>query len=503
MSLTSSIQQLAELKQKQDLERNYTVFFKSAWSVIHEAPLMWNWHLDVVCNACQNVAVGGVKRCIICLPPRCSKSMAAGVMLTPWIWTIQPGFNTLSMCHDLRLATRDATLSRTIIASAWYQGKWPTSFKRDQNAKHNFSNSKGGVRSSFGMDMGVTGHGADLIIVDDPISAWDGMYSPSAREYVNNKFDKEISSRFTDQSTGRILIIVQRLDENDLVGFLLDKYPGIWKTIILPAEYSEEIAEKYNTYDYDPRRKEGELLHPQRLPRWFLDEQRIKGEDMYNSQYMQNPSAITQTTIPVDKLKIYTQFNGVSVINLISCDCSFNNKSDSSYVVLQAWSLIDGKYYLLDQVRGQFDFMMTVEQVKSLLITMGEKGRKADRILIENKANGPALVSYFCQLIEDAMLNIEIIAIGPYVHPIFNESKINRAQFAASLIEKGLVYVPNDELMPWVPKFLEELKRFPKSVHDDQVDAFSQALIYFLTLLEDMQNIDLQIGSGLIGYGKR
>ena len=224
-----------------------------------------------------------------------------------------------------------------------------------------------------------------------------------------------------------------------------------WKLINYPA-----IAEHDEKY-----RREGEALHPDRYP---LSDLREKQATMPPSEwaalYQQRPIPAGGGVFKEDWINYYTtppaEFDKI----VLSWDMTFKDSDGSDYVVGAVWARAGGQFYLLDQVRGRWDFVTTMHQ----FIALSKKHKKAMRKLVEDKANGSAIID---------TLKTQIPGIIP-VTP--TESKEARASAIATLWEAHNVFLPSPEIAPWIRSFTDELLSFPAGAHDDQVDAMTQAL---------------------------
>ena len=312
-----------------------------------------------------------------------------------------------------------------------------------------------GVYRSTGIGGGITGMGADILILDDPIK--DAEQADSAT-YREKTWEWYISTAYTRLSPGGgVLLCVTRWNEDDLPGRLLEaeKVGGDkWDCIIYPA-----IAEREES-----NRNTGEALHEGRWPLARL--QAIKnsykgqyGARMWASLYQQRPSPSEGGVLKRAWWKFFDSPPAKMDEIIQSWDCSFKNLKTSSYVVGQVWGRKGANKYLLDQVRDQMDFPETIAAIRM----MTNKWPNARGKLIEDKANGIAVIQ---------VLKNEISGIIP-VEP--KGGKEARAQAVSWDIEAGNVFLPRTA--QWAHDFVEECALFPNGAHDDQVDAMSQALV--------------------------
>jgi predicted phage terminase large subunit-like protein len=298
-----------------------------------------------------------------------------------------------------------------------------------------------------GVEGGITGEAADILIIDDPIKDFAEAMSDSTR---NTVFDWMTSTAFTRvQEGGGIIIMATRWHMDDPIGRLLQNQRERWKLINYPA-----IAE----HD-EPNRQIGDPLSPERFS---LESLLQKKADMSSYQwealYQQRPSPVRGGIFKRDDWQFYPQMPAQFDLVLQSWDCAFKDKSTSDFVVGQVWGVKGADKFLLDQVRDRMSFTQTVSAIRSLTTKWPQPHMK----LVEDKANGTAVIETLQHEIAG------IIAVEP------QGGKEARAHAASCEVESHNVYLP--ESARWVQGFIEECAAFPTAAHDDQVDAMTQAL---------------------------
>lgn len=448
-----------EAIRKERAERSFYEFVKQAWHVVEPATeFVDGEHIRLICETLQRTGPGGIQALVINIPPRCMKSLLTCVFFPAWKWIIAPGTRFLYSSYSLQLATRDSIKCRRLIESPWYQERWRDRYKlaTDQNSKSRYENTKGGHRVICSPDSSTTGEGGDYIIVDDPVNVTDAL-SDSEREKVVEWWDTSMSTRVNDPATATRIIIGQRVHVEDLSGHCLQT--GNYFHLCLPAEYEVKDYNDQPKLISDFRTIEGQLLWPERLSQEFLDGQKAAlGSYSYAGQYQQRPTPPGGVIIHTDWLRYYEHLPEKLDTLIQSWDLTFTNSKTSDFVVGQVWGRAGANFYLIDQVRGRFDFPETIKQIKALSVRYPQATIK----LIEKAANGFAAI---------ATLQNEVPGL---IAVPATKSKEARLIAVAPLFESGNVYLPQGTA--FLDAYTQELTAFPSAPHDDQVDATTQAL---------------------------
>lgn len=443
-------------------QRSLRTFTEQAWPLVVPAPYVAGWYVDAICQHLEAVVRGEIRRLLITIPPRFTKSTITSVMLPAWIWTTKPETRLLFASYAEGLAVRDATTSRRLLQSTWYQENWANRFALagDMNLKSRYENDHGGLRLSVGIGGSVTGEGGDILVVDDAHNILS-VESDIVRKGVLDWFDQVWSTRANDPRSAAWVIIGQRSHCDDLAGHVLEA--GGWEHLNLPMEY--EPSERRTSIGWsDPRHDEGALLCPQRMDAATVEQQkRSLGSFGYSAQYAQRPVPAGGGVWKRDWFRFYRRADLPAKFDMVvaSWDCAFKDLKTSDFVAGQLWGRRGADFYLLDQTHGRLDFPATLAAIRNL----NARARYTVRaVLVEDKANGSACI---------AVLKREIpgmLAINP------EGGKEGRAAAVAPLIEAGNVKLPMAEEEPWIEDTLLEFCMFPAAKHDDRVDACSQAL---------------------------
>ena len=305
-----------------------------------------------------------------------------------------------------------------------------------------------------------TGRGADIIIIDDPLKA-DDAQSEKARRSVNDWYGTTLLSRLDDKISGAIVLVMQRLHEDDLAGKLLRD--NGWRHLDLPAIAleDEQIAIGPGA---NHRRREGEALHPEREPLTVLEEiKRQMGSLAFAAQYLQRPVPPDGNLLKRNWIRSYDNApsRGVGVQVVQSWDVASTTAATGDWSVCSTWLMSRRTYYLIDVWRGRLEF----PQVRRKVIALAQEHRP-NRILIEQA--GPGL-----HLIQDLRTNPTSGVPMPIgIRP--EGDKLVRMEAQCARFEAGQVHLPKEA--PWLSDFLHELLAFPNGRHDDQIDSVSQFL---------------------------
>jgi predicted phage terminase large subunit-like protein len=306
----------------------------------------------------------------------------------------------------------------------------------------------------------LTGRGADIILIDDPLKPEEAL-SATQRQVANDWFSHTLYSRQNDKRSGAIVIIMQRLHEDDLVGHVLAQEP--WEVVCFPA-----IAEADGLHEIEtilgPRRftrRRGEALHPARESIATLDQiRRTVGEYNFAGQYQQSPAPLGGGLVKADWFKRYSAKEQPERFEQIVQSWDTANKASelSDYSVCTTWGIAGGQLYLLGLLRRRLEYPALKRAVRDQ-----QSQYNANVVLIEAKASGTQLIQ-------------ELIVDGCHGVTRYQPEcdKIMRLHAQTASIENGFVHLP--ETAPWLAEYLHEMSTFPKGKHDDQVDSTAQFL---------------------------
>ena len=286
------------LEEKEAAEKSLVEYIKQAWHVVEPGqPYSHNWHIDLIAEHLEaitdEVTIDDAyyNRLLINIPPGHMKSLLVNVFWPSWEWGPRnmPHLRYVCTSHSQNLAIRDSTKMRRLIQSEWYQRRWGdrVTLTGDQNAKTKFENTATGFREAVAFES-MTGVRGDRVIIDDPHSV-DSAQSDAMRNSVIETFLEAVPSRLNNPSKSAIIVIMQRLHEEDVSGVILDKGLG-YDHIMLPMRYEPSRAMPTMLGVEDPRREQGELLFPDRFPEEVVDrDEAVMGPYATAGQFQQSP----------------------------------------------------------------------------------------------------------------------------------------------------------------------------------------------------------------------
>ncbi|WP_093032231.1 phage terminase large subunit [Ruegeria marina] len=422
-----------------------------------------NWHIDAIAHKLEQVARGEVTRLIITMPPRSLKSISASVAFPAWMLGINPKLRILAVSYSEGLSEKLAFDCLKVIESSWYGACFPdTRIARGRGARGDFGTTKGGGRFSTSVGGTLTGRGGDIILLDDPHKPEEAT-SEVKRKAVLDWYRSTLLSRLNDPRSGPIVLIQQRVHEDDLAGMLLAQ--GGWNHLDLPA-----IAEEAMQIDLGKRGlislRPGNLLYPDRLPQDLLDRRRAElGSYVFAAQYQQRPAPLGGGIVKWAWFKQYVQAppRGPRDRIVQSWDTASKAAELNDYSVCTTWFVRNGDAWLLDVHRVRLEFPELRHRIEREARLHG-----AGTVLIEAAGSG-------IQLIQDLKRNSRLNIIGRTPQG----DKATRLLGVSPMIEGGRIAIP--ENAPWLTEFQREITLFPNSKHDDQVDSLSQFLDWLST----------------------
>jgi predicted phage terminase large subunit-like protein len=438
------------------LAHNLNAFCEFAFGVVRpEVRFKRNWHLDAMAEKLSQVASGRIRRLIITLPPRNLKSLYSSVALPAWFLGHHPWERVVVVSYSDFLARQHANDFRRLVNDPTYQSSFPA-MRLDRDTDREISTTKRGKRIATSIEGTLTGIGGNLIIIDDPIKPGDAM-SESVRARVIEWYRSTLLSRGDDKTAMRIIVVMQRVHENDLVGYLLEQ--GGFDVLNLPA-----IAQRAATYELgDGRRytrQKGELLHPEHEPADALIElKREMGPIAFSAQYQQSPMPPGGRIIKRKWLTTYDDVQSQSGDRIImSWDIALSETESGDYSACVVLLRRREVFYVLEVVRGRFPFDTLKQKVMEV-----KRRYDSPTLLIEDSPISRGLI----QSLREQSINVTV----------YKPDTDKRARVIAQsdLFAGGSVRFPRRAA--WLEEFTAELLAFPGR-HDDQVDALTQGLAW-------------------------
>lgn len=438
-----------------------------------QTPFVDGNHFRVLATAFENVISGKTPRLLVAVPPRFGKSMLGSVALPAWALGREPGLKVICASYGDQLARGFAQKSRDVMVSPTYQSIFPgAGLDHGGGALEELRTEAKGYRMATSVGGVVTGKGANLIIIDDPLKAVDAE-SDQIRQTVYDWVKGSLMSRFDLGEIGQMIVIMQRLHQDDLIGRLRDD--GGWAMLEMPAK-----AWKEATYDMGYGRswsvKPGELLYPAGFNDAALQERRSSmSEASFNAQFMQRPDAAGGTLFKLKHFQRYTQrpFNHHIELIVQSWDLALTEESHGAFSVCTTWAICGLKLYLLDVFRKKLDFPRLAYAVRNLA-----KKHQAHQVIIETSGIGKAV---FQEVRKDEALLGRLMGHNP------KEGKVERATVQVPKVERKRVYLPM--AAPWLEAFEAEVTGFPLTKYADQVDS----MVQFLHALDSPNQITMNL----------
>tara|TARA_R100000152_G_C6780009_1_gene212272 strand:- start:2395 stop:3927 length:1533 start_codon:yes stop_codon:yes gene_type:complete len=433
-------------------------------------------HIEVISNKLKELEEGKIKRLMVFLPPRSSKSVICSKLFPAWYIGRNPEHEILTVSHSDQLSSDFGRSVRDLITTEDYQNIFKgVTLRTDVRAAGKWKTNQGGTYYAAGVRSQIAGRGAHIAILDDVMSEEDS-YSEAGRKYVKDWYPAGLRTRI--MPNGSILIINTRYHYDDLCGWLLkqqeeqSEYEVLpWEVLRIPAWLDEEAAELLQLpvgSSYFPEWKPDEVLK--------IDEQEIKasnGSRYWNALYMQDPTPDEGGLIKKDWLQEWSYSQPPTCQFIIQTyDTAFSTKTTADYSVIQTWGIFsnyevdyDGteefnaNLILLGNIKGRFEYPELRRMAQMLYYQ-----HKPDICIVEKKASGQSLI----QDMRRGGL--------PVQEYLPDRDKVSRVYAASPMIESGRVWLPSGK--PWADDLVTELLQFPNAAHDDQVDAMTMAIHY-------------------------
>jgi predicted phage terminase large subunit-like protein len=416
--------------------------------------------------ACKNREI---TRLIINIPPRHLKSISIAVSFPAWLLGQNPSEQIMCASYSYRLSEKHSLECRLVLQQPWYKEIFPeTQLTEDQNTKIKFVTTKRGHRIATSVNGTVTGEGGDFLIVDDALNAKDQM-SIAKRDKANIWFDQAYATRLNDKKKGVIIVIMQRLHEDDLTGHLLRK--GGWDHLCLPAiAEKDEVIEKGNI---KLERKIDSLLHPERMGHVELERAKIElGSLAFAGQYQQRPSPEGGGEFRKEWLCFYEKLALHTLNFYLLIDPANTKKKKSDYTAMivvgaggdENWYIVDIIYDRLNPREREDTLFDLHKKYKPKIVACESYGMQCD-------------IDWFKKAMEDRNYRFNIQPVGGML------SKTDRIRRLIRYFADHKIYLPrvlyrtdyNGKLTDVIDILIHhEYLAFPTGLHDDMLDALSR-----------------------------
>lgn len=467
-------------------------------------------HLDVLDAALQQVSSGELTRLIVTMPPRHGKSERVSKKFPAWHLGRNPEDEMIVASYSIDLARDFSRIAKDTLGSRANVFDQTVDKNRAAAESWGIAGHRGGLVAA-GVGGPITGRGAKIAIIDDPVKNSEEANSQTMRDKIWEWYQSTLYTRLTPD--GRIIVVMTRWHEDDLVGRLLRKEQE-------EIETGEHVGERWTVINFPAIAEDNDVLGrapgEPLWPEYGFDIKRLEkikqdvGSYVFNALYQQRPSAQegnmfkrhwwrfwqrSGQNLPPVPVRIGEQILHIQPETLPgrfdeqiqSWDCTFKDSDGSDLVCGQVWGREAVNKYLLDQVKDRMDIIRTMDEI----LSMTTRWPKARLKLIEDKANGPAVMQMLKRKVSG------MVAVQP------EGGKIARASAAAPEVEAGNVFLPHPMIAPWVQEFINVFASFPKVAHDDEVDAFSQAmgrLMYHTSARQDYHDDHDYSGGSRTGY---
>lgn len=452
-------------------ESSFYHFVIRAWPEIIPDEFQDNWHIRVLCDHLQAVAEGKILKLLINICPRSGKSVILNQLFPCWLWTHTPNKRILTLSHGQDLAIENSTNARRLIESDWYQALWPTALRRDQNSKSAFANDKKGARITSPIGS-VTGKGANLVIVDDPHSVEDAK-SEQVLKHGVDLFREAVSSRVNNPKKDAIIVVMQRLHQKDVSGYILDHPELDYDHLCIPyvADGEERKPTKLGWVDH---RQEGELMIPDRFDEAFVIAQKTNLTPYgFAGQYQQNPVPAEDGFFDLGWFKRFDLEQRPKTLNYyMTSDHAPSGKHD--YNVFRVWGVDPQRnIYLVDSFRKKCTMdvafgMLRGSDGRAVVASEGALALIRKWRVSAWFPEKDAAWNANANLLQAYMLEVGVFCYIKPVAPQRAGDKRGKAQPLQAMASNGAVHIPTGLMGD---DTLAEYASFPVGKHDDQVDA--------------------------------
>ena len=460
-------ERLQQIDNKTQAKKDFLSYVKAVWDGFVEGE-----HHKLFARKLEDVARGKIKRLIVNMPPRHTKSEFASVYFPSYMMGLKPDMKIMQTTHTAELSQRFGRKVRNLMDTEEYKRVFDNvTLSADSKSAGRWETSVGGEYFAAGVGGAITGRGADLLIIDDPHSEQDAL-APSALESAYEWYTSGPRQRL--QPGGSIVVVMTRWSTLDLTEKLIrrmgEAHADQWEVVELPAILDS-----------------GEPLWPEF---WKLEElEAVKASlpiAKWNSQYMQNPTSEEGAIIKREWWRVWGKDHPPEPSYVLqSYDTAFSKKETADYSAITTWGVFrpnsdaPESIFLLDAKRGRWDF----PELKAIA---NEEYHywQPDAVLIESQASGTPLTH------ELRMAGIPVVNY----RPTRGKDKTTRVHSVAPVFESGLVWAPDTI---FAEEVIEECAAFPYGENDDFVDSMTQAVLRFrqgnfISLYSDLEDEEIE-----------
>ncbi len=448
--LSKHLDKYKELHERDALQENFLEFVRHVWP-----SFIAGSHHKIFADKLERVASGKLKRLIVNMPPRHTKSEFASYLFPAWVMGRDPHTKIIQATHTAELAVGFGRKVKNLLDSEIYRDVFPEmELARDAKASGRWSTNEGGEYYAVGVGGALAGRGANLCIIDDPVSEQDAL-SPTALDNIYEWYTSGPRQRL--QPGGSIIIVMTRWSIRDLTAKVLQKQAeggaDQWEVVEFPAIFPDT----------------DNVLWPEFWGRDELEGVRASiPVSKWNAQYLQNPTAEEGAIIKREWWNIWESDDPPPCDYIIqSYDTAFTKSERADYSAITTWGVFypdeaeEPAIILLDAEKGRWEFP---ELKDAALRLYGEYD--PDMVLIEQKASGTPLTH------ELRKMGIPVSAFTPGR----GADKFSRMNACSPVFESGVVWCPEAR---WSEEVIEECAAFPNGEHDDLADSMTQAILRF------------------------
>ena len=449
----AKIQKLLEFDRVERCRESFLFFVQQMWPVFISGK-----HHAIMADAFERVARGDLKRLIINMPPRHTKSEFASYLLPSWFLGKFPEKKIIQTAHTAELATGFGRKVRNLVSSDTYQKVFDTKLSSDSKAAGRWNTHMGGDYFAIGVGGAVTGKGADLLIIDDPHSEQEAKQAnPAVFDGVYEWFTSGPRQRL--QPGGAIIIVMTRWSKRDLTGQIL-KNAG------------KDGVDQWEIIDFPAIMPSGVPLWPGFWSKAALEA--LKAElpvSKWEAQYQQNPTSEEGAIIKREQWQIWDKDRAPACDYIIqSWDTAFEKNNRADYSACTTWGVFQHpnqhgdmrpNIILLDAYKARMEF----PELKKMALELWQEW-EPDTLIVEKRAAGAPLIY------EMRKMGIPLSEFTPGK----GNDKISRVNAISDLFASGVVWCPETR---WAEEVMDEMASFPNGDHDDLVDSSSQALMRF------------------------